>query len=159
MSVSADPIVIAAGDTEDLPAVMRIMSQSFDPRYGEAWTATQCSGLLGTPGVWLDLASIDERAIGFAMARLLVDECELLLLAVDPSMQKKGIGTRLLESFVDTARRQGATRLHLEVREGNPAISLYERSGFDNIGRRRGYYDGAGGHRYDALTYARTLRS
>jgi ribosomal-protein-alanine N-acetyltransferase len=77
-----------------------------------------------------------------------------LLIAVDPAAQHQGIGAALIDDFVAFAKSRGAARLHLEVRDGNSAILLYERRGFGLIGRRRDYYRGADGHRRDALTLA-----
>lgn len=148
-------IRIAEGGLDDLNAVMAVMEASFDPRYGEAWTAAQCAGLLPLPGVWLSLARDAAGAQGFALARIVADEAELLLLAVRHDAQRSGIGSLLLERFSRLARLRGASRLHLEVREGNQAIRLYERAGFALAGRRRNYYSGPGGTCYDALTLAR----
>ena len=71
------------------------------------------------------------------------------------SEQGRGIGKLLLDRFSKDAASRGAGRLHLEVREGNHALSLYERSGFTLIGRRRNYYSGRAGQTYDALTLAK----
>jgi [ribosomal protein S18]-alanine N-acetyltransferase len=148
-------IRLTEGGLSDLDAVMAVMEASFDPRFGEAWTAAQCAGLLPLPGVWLSLARDEIGALGFALARIVADEAELLLLAVRGDAQGRGIGKLLLDRFSRLARARGASRLHLEVREGNQAISLYERAGFVLVGRRRGYYSGPGGITYDALTLAR----
>jgi len=149
-------IRLSEGGMDDLGAVMAVMEASFDPRYGEAWTAAQCAGLLPLPGVWLSLARDETGAQGFALARIVADEAELLLLAVRHDAQGRGIGSLLLERFGRLARLRGAARLHLEVREGNQAIRLYERAGFALAGRRRAYYSGPGGVCYDALTLAKT---
>lgn len=143
------------GDAADLDAVMAVMTDSFDPRYGEAWTAAQCAGLLPLPGVWLSLACEADRVIGFALARIVAGEAELLLLAVRRAAQRQGVGKRLLDRFATLARKRGAGRLHLEVRDGNLAVGLYQRAGFALVGRRRNYYNGPGGIAYDALTLAR----
>jgi len=135
---------------------MAVMTDSFDPRFGEAWTMAQCAGLLPMPGVWLTIARENETVSGFALARLVADEAELLLLAVKTAAQCRGIGRILLEHFEDDALARGAMRLHLEVREGNHALSLYERAGFGLVGRRRDYYNGQKGDRYDALTLAKS---
>jgi ribosomal-protein-alanine N-acetyltransferase len=74
---------------------MRVMEDSFDPAFGEAWTAPQCAGLLPMAGVWLSLARRDDAVIGFALARIVGDEAELLLLAVGRSSQGKGVGQML----------------------------------------------------------------
>jgi len=148
-------LTLAEGGAADLDAVMAVMGDSFDPAYGEAWTAPQCAGLLPMPGVWLTLARLGPDVAGFALARVVAGEAELLLLAVGRGMQHRGVGTSLLKRFISAAKRCGATRLHLEVRDGNPALSLYRSAGFEEVGRRRNYYHGEGGQLYDALTLAR----
>jgi ribosomal-protein-alanine N-acetyltransferase len=154
--MSRDAILLGPGGIADLDAVMNVMDDSFDPRFGEAWTASQCAGLLPMPGVWLILAREAGAVIGFALARAVAGEAELLLLAVRRDDQGRGIGRMLLDRFSEEAGGRGATRLHLEVREGNHALSLYERSGFTLAGRRRNYYSGRAGQTYDALTLARS---
>jgi ribosomal-protein-alanine N-acetyltransferase len=81
----------------------------------------------------------DERgAIGFALARAVSDEAELLLIAVDPERQGGGAGSAMLQDFIASARAGGARRLHLEVRDGNPAVDLGPREGEPayTLGRR-----------------------
>jgi len=155
--VSPAGVTLEPGGVPDLDAVMAVMEDSFDGRFGEAWTAAQCAGLLPLPGVWLTLARGPDGVIGFALARRIADEAELLLLAVRRGRQRAGVGKLLLDRFVADARRRGAGRLHLEVREGNHAVNLYERSGFALAGRRRNYYSGPKGSSYDALTLARIV--
>ncbi len=156
--MSAPAIRFCDGGIADLDGVMAVMDDSFDPRFGEAWTASQCAGLLPMPGVWLSLALEDETVVGFALARTVAGEAELLLLAVRGGRQRRGIGTMLLDHFAASARARGAARLHLEVREGNHALSLYERAGYTLVGRRKDYYSGRGGRSYDALTLAKSGR-
>ena len=150
--MSTRAIRIAKGGLADLPAVMAVMDDSFDPRFGEAWTASQCAGLLPLPGVWLSLAYDRDEVVGFALSRIVADEAELLLLAIRRSMQGQGIGSRLIADFAAAAKSRGAALLHLEVRDGNPAVALYEQAGFSPVGRRRDYYRGADGRQHDAIT-------
>jgi [ribosomal protein S18]-alanine N-acetyltransferase len=151
-------ISLHEGDLADLDAVMCVMNDSFDRRFGEAWTAPQCAGLLPMPGVWLVLARDSVGVIGFALARQVADEAELLLLAVRRAAQGRGVGKLLLDRFTADAKKQGADRLHLEVREGNHAVKLYEDQGFSLVGRRRNYYSGPDGGCYDALTLAKIVQ-
>ena len=137
---------------DDLDEVMRVMSGAFQPCFGEAWTRSQCAGILPMSGVILTIAEDERGVAGFSLARAIADEAELLLIAVDPAKQGAGIGSLLLSRFVEDAQSAGAHRLHLEVREGNPAVSLYRAAGFETAGRRRDYYRGAQGERSDALT-------
>jgi ribosomal-protein-alanine N-acetyltransferase len=152
-------ITLFEGGIADLDAVMRVMDDSFDPRFGEAWTASQMAGLMPMPGVWLSLARDADGVAGFALARTIADEAELLLLAVSARAQGRGMGAMLLDRFCLLAGARGAVRLHLEVREGNHAVNLYNRAGFCLIGRRRNYYSGPDGRSYDALTLGKTTRS
>lgn len=140
------------GEVDDLDHVMAIMTAAFTPCYGEAWTRSQCAGILPMRGVFLTLADSDGIPAGFSLVRTVADEAELLLLAVDPSVQRRGIGQMLLDHFISSARAEGAHRLHLEVRDGNPAIKLYRGAGFVAAGRRRNYYHGPEGEAHDAVT-------
>jgi ribosomal-protein-alanine N-acetyltransferase len=156
---SDEAIRLADGKSTDLAAVMAIMNGAFSPRFGEAWTRSQCAGILPMAGVALVLAhdNGNEQAVGFSLFRTVADEAELLLLAVAPEHQHRGIGRRLLEQFVEQARAAGASRVHLEVRDGNPAVAMYRRAGFEPAGRRQKYYRGNDGRQYDAITLARDL--
>ncbi len=148
--------IVVAGDATDLPAVVAVMQDAFDPRFGEAWTYAQCAGLLPMPGVWLTLArDADGELLGFSLSRIVLDEAELLLLAVSHAAQGHGIGRTLMRHFEADAAARGANRLHLEVREGNTALNLYNSSGFTLVGRRPRYYSGADGQLYDALSLSR----
>ena len=148
---------IRSGSAADLDDVMRIMDRAFDPEFGEAWTRSQCVGILPMAGVQLLLAEEDYRPVGFGLHRLVADEAELLLLAVDPAFHRRGIGSSLLQQFIADSARAGASRLHLEVRENNPAARLYRATGFEIVGRRRNYYTGRSGGSRDALTLSRTV--
>ena len=148
-------VEITEGGAADLSAVMRVMEDSFDPAFGEAWTAPQCAGLLPMAGVWLTLARVDGTVVGFALGRVVANEAELLLLAVGRSSQGRGVGKLLLDRFAAVAASKGAEQLHLEVRQGNHAVSLYSRNGYREVGRRRNYYSGRDGQLFDALTLAK----
>ncbi len=145
-------IALRPGGASDLDQVMRIMSAAFRPCFGEAWTRSQCAGILPMHGVSLTIAEAGQVAAGFSLVRRVADEAELLLLAVDPAEQRRGIGQLLLDEFIASALAAGAHRLHLEVRDGNPAIGLYLASGFTPAGRRRNYYHGPDGEAHDAVT-------
>lgn len=153
--MNARAVTLYEGGLADLPDVMGVMDHSFAACFGEAWTSAQCAGLLPMPGVWLTIARDELGAVGFSLSRLIVDEAELLLLAVHDRAHRQGIGKILLQRFERLARMRGAARLHLEVREGNHALGLYEKAGFALIGRRPQYYRGPDGRGYDALTLAK----
>lgn len=148
-------LAFADGALADLPGVMEVMQAAFEPRFGEAWTASQCAGLLPMAGVWLTIVRQHTEVVGFSMARMIVDEAELLLLAVRPDLRGQGIGKSLLNQFLATSVAGGAERVHLEVRDGNEAIRLYHAAGFTIAGRRKSYYCGHDGQKFDALSLSR----
>jgi ribosomal-protein-alanine N-acetyltransferase len=150
---------VEAGCSGDLDAVMTVMDAAFGKRFGEAWTRSQLAGILPMAGVALTLARepAGEDAIGFSLVRTVADESELLLIAVLPAHHRRGVGGVLLEDFLDRARNDGVQRVHLEVREGNPAVGMYETAGFSPVGRRRNYYRAPDGQRFDAITLAHQL--
>lgn len=158
MSVAEDlDVRIDPGSMADLADVMVAMGDAFDPEFGEAWTEAQCAGILGMPGSWLLIARHGEDPAGFALVRKIVDEAELLLIAVRRRYRRHGIGRALLDRVVVEAQCDGAEALHLEVREGNPALALYSNAGFEQVGVRRAYYRGRSGKVFDALTFKRRL--
>jgi ribosomal-protein-alanine N-acetyltransferase len=144
--------VLRPGGVDDLDSVMAIMCSAFSPCFGEAWTRSQCAGILPMSGVSLTIAEGVNGPAGFSLVRAVADEAELLLLAVDPAEQGRGIGQALLDDFIDAARSQGVRKLHLEVRDGNSAMRLYLSAGFVPAGRRRNYYHGPEGEAFDAVT-------
>jgi [ribosomal protein S18]-alanine N-acetyltransferase len=146
-----------------LDSIMAVMDAAFDPVFGEAWTRQQVRDALSMRGTHCLLADehgdepdILEDAVGFTLSRGLLDEEELLLLAVLPSYRGKGVGRRLLERFMKAAEQRGATRLFLEMRDGNKAELLYRAAGFVNVGRRRHYYRRGEAGPLDAITFALT---
>ncbi|HEX3424018.1 MAG TPA: GNAT family N-acetyltransferase [Sphingomicrobium sp.] len=155
----AEQVRIVPGSHEGIDAVMNVMNCAFGDKFGEAWTRSQLSGILPMNGVFLMIAvdRSSESVVGFSLFRTVLGESELLLIAVLPGEQRRGVGTLLLDHFLDRAREEGVTRVHLEVRDGNPAIGMYHAAGFSAVGRRRNYYHATSGKRYDAITLASEL--
>jgi ribosomal-protein-alanine N-acetyltransferase len=155
----ADDLTIAPGGSADLDDVMIVMDAAFGSRFGESWTRSQLSGILPMAGVTLMLARERQSgsAIGFSLSRTVAGESELLLIAVLPSRHRSGVGRRLLDDFLGRARGDRLERVHLEVRDGNPAVSMYTAAGFSAVGRRRNYYHAPNGKRFDAITFAHYL--
>ena len=152
-------IVIRPGSSDDIATVMDIMDAAFGERFGEAWSRSQLAGILPMAGVSLTLACLphEGETVGFSLVRVVADESELLLLAVSPHHRRRGIGGSLVRDFLDRSRNEGVARVHLEVRDGNPAIGMYRTIGFSPVGRRKNYYQGSDGNRFDAITLARQL--
>lgn len=154
----SEPVALVRGMASDLGDVMRVMSSAFHADFGEGWSKSQCAGILPLGGVTLTLAR-DSRGVtrGFSLVRTVADEAELLLLAVEQGAQGGGYGGALLRHFIERGREEGHALLHLEVRDGNAAVAMYAKAGFEPVGRRRAYYTGRGGRKYDAVTMAMSL--
>jgi ribosomal-protein-alanine N-acetyltransferase len=147
--------------TDDLDRIMEVMEAAFEPDFGEAWNRAQVGSALTMPNTYYLLAgptgepwSEGLEATGFALSRGAADEEELLLIGVRPEFRGHGIGGALMRQFIDQARKRGAARLFLEMREGNPAERLYLSHGFVIVGRRHHYYRRGSGAPRDAITFA-----
>lgn len=147
---------------------MAVMEVAFDPAYGEAWNRRQVTDALTLPSTHALVVDANGARIpdgsgssavpaGFVLTRHVLDEEELLLIAVVPGARRRGIGAALIEHMETTARARGISRIFLEMRRDNPAIHLYRKFGFEPIGERRNYYRMANGERIDAITFARKI--
>lgn len=154
----AAPAIVAA-DARHLEALMVVMRASFDPAFGEAWSALQLGGTLAQ-GSSFARQAIDAAGVaqGFTLSRCAGPEVELLLIAVHPGQRGLGLGRSLVHAACHDAVLRGAEEIFLEVRENNQAaLALYRQAGFLEVGRRPDYYAGASGARFAALTMRRRL--
>lgn len=151
-----------------LDRIMAVMEAAFDPAYGEAWNRRQVADALSMPSTHALVVDGDglplpdgitstRAAAGFVLSRHVLDEEELLLIAVIPGARRRGLGAILIASLFDAARTRGITRIYLEMRRGNPALHLYRKLGFEPIGERPNYYRMANGERIDAITFGRSI--
>ncbi len=126
-------------------------SAAFDTQ--RAWSAAEFRDLLADK----HCHAISDRH-GFSLIRVIVDEAELLTLAVHPEQQKTGLGRSLLQQTIALATARGATKMFLEVAADNtPAIRLYVASGFAAVGNRPHYYARNNTAPVDALVMSRAL--
>ena len=96
------------------------------------------------------------RVVGYAAVMQVLDEADLVSIAVDKEYRQMGIAGEILDIVYDIAAGKGVEKLHLEVRESNlPAIALYERDGFVRDGLRKGFYKNPA---EDALLYTKQLK-
>ena len=128
-------VVIRAMQVEDIAAVVAIERQvEFHPWSAQQFVDSLAAGTRGT--VIVAGATI----VGFCLLQPVLDEANLLLMAIDPKCQGKGLGFQLLEQSVDRLG-DGCVMVFLEVRQSNAAaIGLYEKSGFHQMGVRKNYY-------------------
>lgn len=122
-------------------------------RHMTPWSPRQFAEALAQPATVL-VAAPD----GFVLGRVVLDEAEVLALAVDPAAQRQGHAARMLALFEARAHARGARAVFLEVAADNaPARALYARAGFAEVGTRRGYYDLGDGNRDDAICLRKAL--
>ncbi len=154
------PAIHVAGSAH-LDALMAVMADSFDPRFGEAWSAIQLGGALAVDTSFARFAKgsgLD--CIGFTLCRAAGPEVELLLVAVRPAARGTGVGGRLIDAAIADAAARRAEDMFLEVREQNQAaLALYRSRGFTEVGRRPAYYAGPDGLRHNAITMRRPVAS
>lgn len=135
--------------------VAKIHAKLFDP----SWDEAAIKSLLEHPAATslVAVAGDTKRVIGFVMGQLAADEAEILSIGTAVEWQKIGLGTMLIEGLSRAARRGEAKRLFLEVADDNaPALALYRKLGFRQIGRRARYYQRSDGA-VDALVLERIL--
>jgi len=98
------------------------------------------------------LRDTDNELMGYFLLMAIVDEAHLLNVAVSAERQGQGLGRFLLNQAVACARGLGMESMLLEVRPSNTrALEIYQRYGFQTIGRRKGYYPAANQQREDAI--------
>lgn len=101
------------------------------------------------------VALSDATCVAYVLGWRVLDEVQVLSLAVDPPWRRCGVGRRLLDDYLSALRGQGVQRVTLEVRASNgPAQELYRALGMSSEGERRGYY----GDGEDALLYGARLQ-
>jgi ribosomal-protein-alanine N-acetyltransferase len=121
----------------DIPAVAALEAEV----YPTPWS----------PRVFFDELAMDNRRYvvvegsdgiaGYAGLLIIEGDAHITTLAVAPEMRGKQLGVRLMLALVDEAVANDARHLTLEVRVSNTsAQGLYERFGFDPVGRRKNYY-------------------
>ena len=140
---------------QDLPEVMRIERVSHPIPWSEK-IFTDCLKV----GYLTLVVEAGQKLYGFVIFSSAAGESHILNICVDPDSRRNGVASVLMEQAVATAMLQGATTMFLEARVSNTgAITLYEKLGFIETGRRRNYYNVPGGdnRREDAVLMAKAL--
>jgi len=130
---------LTEASARDAPMIAALHGASF--RRG--WSEQEVEGLLLDRHVIAHRALIGSRFAGFIMSRLVEDEAEILSIAVARRQQGRGLARQLLGLHMRRLAGLGARTIFLEVDEHNdPAIRLYQRTGFQEVSRRANYYPG-----------------
>lgn len=132
----------------DLGALADLHAAAFSP----SWSAAEIAAL--------DAVALLEDDAGLVLVRTVAGEAEILTVGVRPEARGAGVGRRLVEAALASALSEGAGSVFLEVAEDNPAARrLYAGLGFEEVGRRRGYYPRRGSAAVDALVLRRALNT
>ena len=132
------PCRLRPASLADVAAIARLELRAFS----DAWTEAQLvESLSGSGALGLVAQEDDDIVVGHLIGRTVVDEGEILTLAVAPERRRRGIAARLLVEAMTIMAGRGVGRVWLEVRASNAAAqALYREHGFTPAGRRRGYY-------------------
>ena len=122
----------------DVPMIAQLEKAAFS----DPWSAASFESVMNEPAAYFAVArAASERILGYVVAWFAADEGEIANLAVREPTRRQGIGASLLDAALTEGRRRGAQNMYLEVRESNTAARrLYASRGFEEMGRRRGYY-------------------
>lgn len=121
----------------DLESVGRIEEACFS----SPWSRETFQRALRELSVTCLVVRADSKVVGYAVLRLQGRQLLVANLAVAPAFQGRGVGRTLLRAALGLGIRGGASWALLDVRASNErAIRLYSTSGFEAVGRRRGYY-------------------
>jgi len=154
--MSRDFIESGLGWKYDAPRVLKAIRDRETLAIVAAEGGKPAAGITGTAAV----AAARDALAGFAIMELGEERAHLVLLAVRPSHRRLGIGQRMLEWLLESARVAGMASVHLELRAGNDAARRFYRAmGFYETVLVPGYYRGVeGGRKEGALRMLRVLR-
>jgi ribosomal-protein-alanine acetyltransferase len=129
-------VAIRSAGLNDVPTILAIEQQSPSAAH---WTSEQYKKLV-TGGVVL-VAEEAGKLCGFICAKAIAGEWEIENVVVAAEFLRRGIANELVRALIQRAENEAASAILLEVRESNlPARGLYEKHGFREMRRRRGYY-------------------
>lgn len=109
--------------------------------FSDPWSENSVASELENPlSLWL-IAEEDGAVCGYVGSQTVLDETDMMNIAVHPDCRGKGIAAALITELVSRLKARGSRVLRLEVRESNfSAIALYEALGFTQLGLRKNYY-------------------
>ena len=131
-----------------------VVARSDDPYIPDLPETAIISEQRNLPG---DSSGLPRRVVGYAAVLCAADEGNLVSIGVAKDCREMGIAAELLDITYEMALARGVTSINLEVRESNePAICMYEKEGFQLVGKRPGFYQNP---TEDALLYIKSLTS
>ena len=130
-------MIIEKMNATHVPQIAELEKLCFSDPWSEKSIETELSCRLS---VWL-VALEGEQVVGYVGSQTVIDESDMMNIAVHPDFRRRGIAEALVAELEAALRQRGSRALTLEVRDSNaPAIALYEKLGFAQIGLRKNYY-------------------
>jgi ribosomal-protein-alanine N-acetyltransferase len=144
--------------TEAGPRDAEIIAALHAASFHRGWSDEEVEALLLDHAVMAHCASIGGKIVGFIISRRAADEAEILSVAVMKACRSRGLARDLLRHHLGRLAGRSIRAVFLEVDEDNtPAIRLYRKAGFREVGRRPNYYATPGGKPATALVLRRDL--
>ncbi len=129
---------IIRADEKHMDGILEIERASFSV----PWSERSFMEEIRAPEAVFLVAEEDGSVGGFCILRQFLDEGEIFNIAVSEKHRRCGMGEALLSAALREGALKGLRRVFLEVRQSNlPAVSLYEKLGFEKIGLRKNYYE------------------
>lgn len=146
--------VVEPATLRDAPKLAELHAASFH----RGWDEQEFADLLSERNTLMHRLRVGRRIIGFVASRIGADEAEILSIAVAASYRGRGLSREMLLTHLGHLAGRGVATVFLEVEENNqPARRLYDRTGFQVVGRRERYYRQPNGEQLNALIMRRDL--
>lgn len=121
----------------DLENIKEFLITDFD----NFWDYSILKDELSNANSYYLVAKLDNEILGFAGIKYVLNDADIMNIVVKKSKRKSGIGSLLLKNIIELCKKLNVSTLFLEVNEKNlPAISLYKKFGFEEVGFRKNYY-------------------
>lgn len=131
-------MLIRKMEARDVSGVARIEQENFSM----PWSEKAFMDSLSQEEALFLVAEEEDRVLGYIGIYLSFEEGEITNVSVDSSSRNKGVGSELVEQLKKEAQARGTEKIFLEVRVSNePAIRLYEKQGFEQVGCRKNFYE------------------
>lgn len=154
--MTAHAITVRLAGPRDAQAIAMMSRDLVESGLGWKYDAARVMKAIRDPETLTPVACDRGRITGFAIMEFGEERAHLVLLAVRPTHRRTGIGRRLVDWLLESARTAGIASVHLELRAGNEAArGFYRAMGFDETIVVPGYYRG----REAALRMIRVLRA
>ena len=130
-------MILTNMESRHVPQVAALEKMCFSDPWSEGSVASELENPLSR---WL-VAVEGEQVLGYVGSQTVLDESDMMNLAVDPAFRRRGIARALVLALIEELRKMGSRQLTLEVRASNEsAQALYAQLGFESVGRRKNYY-------------------